>query len=183
MNDIVFGGKTWDQNQIYELAKLRVATWVKAKWPRDCGRTLDTFNEPRLGAVLKSSRKSRPMVKWTKPVKGYMKFNVDGATSGSPRKAGIDGILSNFVGEIKMMFSKSIRLGDSNLAEVLATRQAFMMFVASTWNGSHFLVIESDSTNVLVEMREVAIPSPHSLGTKSESRLHQYDGRTSISKS
>ncbi|EOY33608.1 Uncharacterized protein TCM_041538 [Theobroma cacao] len=126
-NDIVFGGKTWDRAQTYELVKLR----------------------PRLGAVLKCVKKMRPKVEWTNPVDGSMKFNVDGAASGCPGEAGIGGILKNSAGETKMMFSKSIRMGDSNLAKVLAIKQAFMMFSASNWNGSHSLVIESDSSNAV----------------------------------
>ncbi|WRX26533.1 Ribonuclease H domain - like 10 [Theobroma cacao] len=148
-NDIIFGGKTWDRAQTYELVKLRVATWAKAKWPRDYNRTLDTFIEPRLGAVLKCVKKTRPKVEWTNPVDGSMKFNVDGAASGCPGEAGIGGILRNSAGETKMMFSKSIEMGDSNLAEVLAIKQAFMMFFASNWNSFHSLVIESDSSNAV----------------------------------
>lgn len=82
-------------------------------------------------------------------MEGFMKFNVDGAASGCPGEAGIGGILRNSVGETKMMFSKAIGRGDANLAEVLAIRQAFMMFAASNWNESHFLVIESDSFNAV----------------------------------
>ncbi|EOY15851.1 Uncharacterized protein TCM_034797, partial [Theobroma cacao] len=132
-NDVVFEGKPWDHDQLYELIKLHVATWAKAKWPRQYGRILDTFVEPSIGAVIKNVKKARPVTEWEKPPDRTMKFNVDGAASGSTNEAGIGGLLRNSKGEVRMMFSKSIGVGDSNLAEVLTIQEAFAMFLASKW--------------------------------------------------
>lgn len=60
--------------------------------------------------------------------KDWMKFNVDGTSFGSTRKAEIGGILHDNNGLIKVMFSKSIGLGDSSLVELLAIRKAFIIF-------------------------------------------------------
>ncbi|EOX92904.1 Uncharacterized protein TCM_001756 [Theobroma cacao] len=51
--------------------------------------------------------------------------------------------------QIKVLFSKSIEIGDSNLAEVRAIREAFLILSASKWAISHSLVIESDSQNAV----------------------------------
>ncbi|EOY13383.1 Uncharacterized protein TCM_031946 [Theobroma cacao] len=99
-NDIDFGGKTWDQAQIYELVKLRVATWAKAKWPREYGRTLETSNEPRLGAVFNCVKKTRLKVELMNPAEGSMKFNVDRAANGSLGEDRIGEILRNSQADI-----------------------------------------------------------------------------------
>ncbi|EOY05119.1 Uncharacterized protein TCM_020207 [Theobroma cacao] len=141
-NEVVFEGKPWDHDQLYDLIKLRVATWAKVKWPREYGTILNTFAEPSVGAVLKKAKKSRPEIEWEKTMEGTMKFNVDGAANASMGEAGIGGVQRNSRGEIRMMFSKSIGVGDSSLAEVLAIREAFVMFIASQRGDSHMLLVE-----------------------------------------
>ncbi|EOY04005.1 Uncharacterized protein TCM_019262 [Theobroma cacao] len=69
------------------------------------------------------------------------------AARGCQGEAGIGGILRNSNGEIRMIFSKSIGFADSNLAEMLAKREAFLMFSASQWCNTHTLVVEIDSRN------------------------------------
>lgn len=32
-NDVVFNGKIWDEEQIFELLKIKVTWWMHAKWP------------------------------------------------------------------------------------------------------------------------------------------------------
>ena len=50
---------------------------------------------------------------------------------------------------VKVIFSKSIVVVDSNMAELLAVCKALMVFVATRLASSHRLVIESDSRNVV----------------------------------
>lgn len=47
-----------------------------------------------------------------------MKFNVDGATQGSPGEVEIVGALQDENGCMKISFSKAIGMGDANIAEV-----------------------------------------------------------------
>ncbi|XP_007034193.2 PREDICTED: uncharacterized protein LOC18602625 [Theobroma cacao] len=117
------------------------------------GQFLNTFAEPSVGAVLKKAKKSRPEIEWEKTMEGTMKFNVDGAANASMGEAGIGGVLRNSRGEIRMMFSKSIGVGDSSLAEVLAIREAFVMFIASQRRDSHMLV-KSVSLNAVEWVQE-----------------------------
>lgn len=53
-----------------------------------------------------------------------------------------------------MIFSKSIGRGDSNLAVVLAIREAFLLFSASRWRSTHIMVVESDSKNAVQWINE-----------------------------
>ena len=48
-----------------------------------------------------------------------------------------------------MVFSKANGLADSNVAELLAVREALRIFLSSKWVSSHRLVIENDSSNVV----------------------------------
>ena len=48
-----------------------------------------------------------------------------------------------------MEFSKSIGVCDSNEAEIIAIKEALLIFSASKWNSSHGLIIESDSKNTV----------------------------------
>ncbi|XP_017974604.1 PREDICTED: 14.7 kDa ribonuclease H-like protein [Theobroma cacao] len=83
------------------------------------------------------------------PHQGQMKFNVDGAARGCPGPAGIGGILTNHKGDVRVIFSKSIGVADSNLAELLAIKEAFIIFTSSRWRNDQKLVIECDSSNAV----------------------------------
>ncbi|OMO83173.1 hypothetical protein COLO4_22651 [Corchorus olitorius] len=74
-------------------------------------------------------------------------FNVDGSARGQPGEAGIGGILRDDSGNTKLVFSKFIGIADSNMAELLAIKEAFLIFVASEWSTNTELIIESDSLN------------------------------------
>ncbi|XVE82185.1 hypothetical protein DITRI_Ditri15bG0127000 [Diplodiscus trichospermus] len=73
--------------------------------------------------------------------KGTLKFNVDGAAKGKPGPVGIGGILRDYMG----IFG----VEDSNAAELIAIREAFIIFASSRWVQNHALIIESDSLNAV----------------------------------
>ncbi|KAK6270428.1 hypothetical protein POUND7_007533 [Theobroma cacao] len=66
----------------------------------------------------------------------------------------VRGVHRDSEGGIKMQFSKSTGWGDVNMSELLAVREAFLLFTASTWVSSHNLVIESDSINMVKWIRD-----------------------------
>ena len=74
---------------------------------------------------------------------------MDGSTRGKPGPVGIGGVLRDCNAAVKAVFSKSIGMADSNLAELLVVREALKVFVAIRWASSHRLVIESDSNNIV----------------------------------
>ncbi|XVF54365.1 hypothetical protein PTKIN_Ptkin05aG0175600 [Pterospermum kingtungense] len=87
----------------------------------------------------------RLMPTWSCPPQGYLKFNVDGSSLGKPGPAGIGGVLRDHRGKELICFSKNIGMVDSNTAEFLAIREAFLLFTSSPWAPSCKLIIESDS--------------------------------------
>ncbi|XVF57447.1 hypothetical protein PTKIN_Ptkin06aG0206200 [Pterospermum kingtungense] len=51
--------------------------------------------------------------------------------------------------QIKAVFSKAVVSCSTNFAELLAIREAFMLFDANHWTSSFNLIIESDSSNAV----------------------------------
>ncbi|XVF67323.1 hypothetical protein PTKIN_Ptkin10aG0111800 [Pterospermum kingtungense] len=56
------------------------------------------------------------------------------AALGQPGLAGIGGILRDCEAKMKLRFSKSVGVADSRLAEVLAVKEAFILFSSSQWS-------------------------------------------------
>ncbi|XVF77053.1 hypothetical protein PTKIN_Ptkin14bG0009000 [Pterospermum kingtungense] len=55
-------------------------------------------------------------------------------------------------------FSKSIGVTESNFAEILAIREAFILFVSSPWVNCRNLVIESDFKNTISWVCNSSVP-------------------------
>ncbi|XVF77486.1 hypothetical protein PTKIN_Ptkin14bG0048100 [Pterospermum kingtungense] len=68
---------------------------------------------------------------------------------GQPGAAGIGGLLRDNNSKILLKFSKSVGIADSNLAELMAIKEAFELFIGSRWANDFRLAIESDSANVV----------------------------------
>ena len=79
----------------------------------------------------------------------FSKKNVDGSFKGKTRPMGIDGVLRDNTTTVKLVFSKSIGVANSNVAELLAVREALSVYATSRWASSHRLIIECDSSNVV----------------------------------
>ncbi|EOY31092.1 Uncharacterized protein TCM_038099 [Theobroma cacao] len=82
------------------------ASWANAKLSNEYGSILETFIHPAAGSFPKKRAKVRVRVKWEASRQSQMNFNVDGATKGCPRLAGIEGLLRNAAGEVKISFLK-----------------------------------------------------------------------------
>ncbi|XVF84598.1 hypothetical protein PTKIN_Ptkin17bG0050200 [Pterospermum kingtungense] len=96
-----------------------------------------------------SEKVLRDPFSWDPPPLGYFKFNFDGATFGQPGQVGVGGVLRDHDESIKMCFSNSIGVADSNLAELMAIREALLLFVQSRWISNVPLIVESDSSNAV----------------------------------
>lgn len=67
-NDILFIGKIWDEKQIFELLKLRVAYWVNAKWPNHNGSIGDLAGLSSEGTTPAKNKNAKEKMGWTKPL-------------------------------------------------------------------------------------------------------------------
>ncbi|XVE78573.1 hypothetical protein DITRI_Ditri13aG0156700 [Diplodiscus trichospermus] len=111
-----------------DLSLLRAVHWGKAKWQSMKENITEITQWPNLISVRGRDIAARIHTCWTKPVEGSLKFNVDGSALGQPGPAGIGGVLRDHKANIKLVFSKSVDVVDSNLAELLAIREAFLIF-------------------------------------------------------
>ncbi|XVF78779.1 hypothetical protein PTKIN_Ptkin14bG0163800 [Pterospermum kingtungense] len=89
---------------------------------------------------------TRPVCCWLRLNVGEVKFNVDGASIGKPGPAGIGWILRDHLGQEMMRFLKSIGVADSNIAEFMAIREAFIILLESPWVSNRILIQEKLST-------------------------------------
>ena len=148
-NDMIFNGKVFDSRQIIDTIRLRIAWWFKAKWPDSVYSILDIVRFPNITQSPLKSRAVKNAALWKAPPLGSLKFNVDGSARGKPGPAGIGGVLRDCMAATKVVFSKAIGVADSNVAELLAIREALRIFAASKWVSSHRIIIESDSSNAV----------------------------------
>ncbi|EOY09983.1 Uncharacterized protein TCM_025352 [Theobroma cacao] len=64
-------------------------------------------------------------------------------------EAEISGVLKDNIRNIKILFSKSMGIVDSNLVEIVAIKEVFLLYTASSWACTYELIIELDSSNVV----------------------------------
>ncbi|KAK9032724.1 hypothetical protein V6N11_056981 [Hibiscus sabdariffa] len=86
---------------------------------------------------------------WGPPSVGSVKFNTDGAVKGYYGPAGIGGVLRDHNGRILMNFSKHIGMSDPVSAEILAIKEALVLFTKSAWAFDANLIIETDCSIVV----------------------------------
>ncbi|XVE62793.1 hypothetical protein DITRI_Ditri06bG0148400 [Diplodiscus trichospermus] len=90
-NEIVIHGKRVDVNLVIDVIKVRVASWIKAKWPTIHMGIMDMVRCPLEIVIPAKATKKTPVIEWSKPVSGELKFNVDGASLGKPGPAELEG--------------------------------------------------------------------------------------------
>ena len=148
-NSTIFNGKALDFEEQVDIIKYRLASWFKARWPKSPHSISDIVRSPKEISIPTVKKVSKRCSVWEPPPLDFLKFNVDGSAKGKPGAGGIGGVLRDNNAVVKIVFSKSIGIADSNMVELLAVREALKVFVASRWASSHKLIIESVSSNVV----------------------------------
>ncbi|XVF85746.1 hypothetical protein PTKIN_Ptkin17bG0142100 [Pterospermum kingtungense] len=148
-NEHIFQNKDIIFEQLVDVIKAIIAHWVVALWPKDHASFMGVFNCLENIVAPKGKVKQRTRQSWLPPSSGSVKFNVDGSSAGKPGPAGIGGVMHDHTGKELACFSKSIGVEDSNIAELLAIREAFLIFIASPFVVGKKLIIESDSQNAV----------------------------------
>lgn len=148
-NERVFNNKEVDAGNVIDTIKLRLFSWYKGKWPQAMESTIEFISCLNVIKINGKKMKVRPHIDWAPPRIGVLKFNVDGAALGKPGLAGIGGVLRNHEGRVLIRFSKAVGIEESNIAEILAIREALMIFSGFPWARGSPLVVESDSSNAV----------------------------------
>ncbi|EOY17305.1 Uncharacterized protein TCM_036461 [Theobroma cacao] len=89
------------------------------------------LNNGKCGKWHAPNRKFKSIVHRSKPSEGCLKFNIDRSSRRCLGDSGIGGILRNYSGDVLALFSKSVGIIDSNKAELLAVREAAIIYAAS----------------------------------------------------
>ena len=92
---------------------------------------LDFCRFPNVVSAPKRMEKIRDVLQWSKPPIGFLKFNVDGLAIEKSSPVSIGEVLRDDFESVKIVFSKAIEIVDSNLAELLAVKEAFIVFAVS----------------------------------------------------
>ncbi|KAK8568841.1 hypothetical protein V6N12_007379 [Hibiscus sabdariffa] len=124
-NAIVFRGLKADGSQVFDLCIQRLSCWCNVKWP-DSGILINgLINCPYHFADVMVKQVITPNIAWCPTADGELKFNFDGATTGSYGQAGIGGCLRDVLSKCLLTFSKYVGIVDCTSAEILAFRKLF----------------------------------------------------------
>ncbi|XVF79011.1 hypothetical protein PTKIN_Ptkin14bG0184900 [Pterospermum kingtungense] len=116
--------------EVVDLIKLRLANWIKAKWSESTMCISELLSHPQLFKAPGKSVLPKLSSSWMKPPAGFVKFNVDGSSVGKPG------------------------MSESNMAELMAVREAIILFLSSKWVEDCSVITESDSKNVISWMKK-----------------------------
>jgi len=83
------------------------------------------------------------------PMTNRFKWNVDRSSIGKPGPSGIGGVLRNHHGILLGIFSLSVGILDSNVAELRAVVKAIELSASNCFLHHKHIIIESDSANVI----------------------------------
>ncbi|KAL4272005.1 hypothetical protein GQ457_13G000990 [Hibiscus cannabinus] len=86
-------------------------------------------------------------IPWQLPICSSMKFNVDEVTSGNV--TGCAGILRNYVGNLKAIFSGPVMGVGADFAELSAVKTTLEVFVETEWDKEVDLFVDSNLKVVL----------------------------------
>ncbi|PWA68757.1 hypothetical protein CTI12_AA301610 [Artemisia annua] len=153
-NKAIFADTKSSYWQVLDLVKFRTGCWVKAFSRASPYSLLDfhvnLFSITTCGSTMEKNDHNQ---QWRPPDVGSLKFNVDGAARGKPGPAGIGGLLRNNCGAVVAMFSIPIGVLDSNVAEVMAIKEACRMVNEKLDLSSSGIIVESDSLNAVSWVR------------------------------
>lgn len=66
---------------------------------------------------------------WHPPSKGYLKYNIDGASKGNPGIAGFGGVLRDEEGKIIFIFHYHLGRATNNMVELMALEQCMEFLI------------------------------------------------------
>ncbi|KAK8480387.1 hypothetical protein V6N12_031450 [Hibiscus sabdariffa] len=134
--------------RVFDNVALQLGWWCQAKWPRTAITVTDLVSNPKIWCSLEVEEITVNRKEWGPPSVGSVEFNTDGAVKGCYGPAGIGGVLRDHNSRILMIFSKHIRMSDPVSAEILAIKEALVLFTKSAWASDANLIIETDCSIV-----------------------------------
>lgn len=93
---------------------------------------------------------------WHPPLKNYLKFNIDGASKGNPRKASFGGVLRNEEGRLILIFHSHLGKAINNMVELMALEQCLEIMLQIR---SPNVIIEADSEITINSIKRISCGS------------------------
>jgi len=81
-----------------------------------------------------------------------LKFNIDGASKGSPKVAGYGGVITDEQGYIKIIFHSHLEKATNNMVELMALEQSLEILIESNL---HNTIIEDDSKLIINSVKKI----------------------------
>ncbi|KAK3200010.1 hypothetical protein Dsin_023425 [Dipteronia sinensis] len=135
-NKVVFRNEPVEIDFFVDLVRFRVAWWFKHHGRGSTVPITILIENVGIACIdIKSvnSFKAADSVNkkvWSPPEKGALKFNVDGAATKGPNRAGIGGVLCNFKVVVLCSFSDYVGPCDASTVEMMAIHKACSLCVA-----------------------------------------------------
>lgn len=104
-NEVIFDYVAVDVMQVMDLARVKLASWIKAKW-KHCPFLLSQIVENLDNIRFPHTEKIQCVDVWSPPNGCFVKFNADGASQGNPGVSRIAGVSRN--GERKILGQSKI---------------------------------------------------------------------------
>ncbi|KAE8709439.1 hypothetical protein F3Y22_tig00110331pilonHSYRG00019 [Hibiscus syriacus] len=155
-NYIVFEEGKLDRAEIFFLARCRLASWFLARETQISISKDALIADPSLVDSC-SSHTNRISTKfpWSPPPKGFIKLNVDAATSSDWKRSGLGGVLKDISGSILGSFKESAGPGPPTLMELKAILKGLYYYESIRHRFKERLIIESDSKVAIGWVKDV----------------------------
>jgi ribonuclease HI len=154
-NDVIFKQKIPDYDTLFFLIVTRLCLWLKAIEPDFPYSSSDLLRSAEGLIRWTNSQTLRTGVMWSPPMTNRFKWNVDGSSIRKPGPSGIGGVLRNHHGILLGIFSLSVGILDSNIAELRAVIKAIELSASNCFLHHKHIIIESDSANVISWMNKL----------------------------
>ncbi|XVF64439.1 hypothetical protein PTKIN_Ptkin09bG0169800 [Pterospermum kingtungense] len=113
------------------IVNLRLSFLCKAKWPCIVQGISKIVSDPSLINVFSKVQSKIGDIRWLPQIEGVLKFIVDDAARGQPGLASIGGVLRDCNSRVLIVSSKSIGVAESNLADLMAVKEALVLLSSS----------------------------------------------------
>jgi len=148
-NDVIFKQTTSNYDTLFILILTHLCLWIKAIEPDFSYSASDLIRSAEGLLRWTNYKKQRVVVVWSPPITNSFKWNVDGSSLGKSGPSGIGGVLRNHNGILLGIFSLSVGILDSNVAELKAVVKAIELSASNCRLHHKHIIIECDSATVI----------------------------------
>lgn len=152
-NARIFNNTSCSTQQLCELILLRLCWWIKGRGDWFPYSSDEVLRHPQCLRQMPGSM-PKPMGRvthrpWSPPSISDIKWNVDASLDPIRNRSAIGGVLRNFMGIFRCVFSSPIPMMEINSAEVYAIFRAIKISMACEEIKTQSIIIESDSANAV----------------------------------